>query len=146
MDDKDIRWTQRFSNYRKALAKLSAAVVNGDVDSYSDLEKEGLVKRFEYTYELAWKTLQDLLREKGYPDIAGPTPVIQQAFQDGYIKNGKDWMNMKKSREITTHTYDEDAVNDIVKKIIEVYYDLLNALEIRLEEERSGKQKPLSKQ
>lgn len=44
---------------------------------------QGLIKAFEYTYELSWKTLQDLLRDKGYNNIAGPKPVIMQSFQDG---------------------------------------------------------------
>ena len=101
MENKDTRWTQRFSSFRRVFVKLSQAVINEEVDTYSDLEKEGLVQRFEYTYELAWKTLQDFLREKEYPELAGPTPVIQQAFQDGYIEDGTYWMEMKKSREIT---------------------------------------------
>lgn len=75
MQHQDIRWQQRFANYQKALQKLTAVVgviqQNG-LASLSELEVEGLIQRFEYTYELAWKTLQDLLRANGYLDIAGP--------------------------------------------------------------------------
>jgi len=98
MEDKDIRWTQRFSNYRKALAKLSAAVVNEDVDSYSDLEKEGLVKRFEYTYELAWKTLQDFLREKG------PNARYSTSFS-GWLHQKWNRLDEYEEVERNYHTY-----------------------------------------
>lgn len=52
----------------------------------SKLEEEGLIQRFEYTFELAWKCLQDLLAERGYANVRGPGPVIEQAFQDGIIR------------------------------------------------------------
>jgi hypothetical protein len=52
------------------------------------MEQQGLIKAFEYTFELSWKTLQDLLKHKGYRDILGPRPVIEQSFQDGYINDG----------------------------------------------------------
>src|SRR4051812_49245797 len=97
----DIRWQQRFANYRKALAKLSEVVTGRSYETLSDLEKEGLVQRFEYTFELAWKTLQDLLIYKGYQDISGPNPVLQQSLKDGYISDEKHWREMKKSRELT---------------------------------------------
>ncbi len=141
--DKDIRWEQRFSNYKKALGKLEAAAKVREYDSLSELEKEGLIQRFEYTFELAWKTLQDLLEHKGYQDIAGPNPVLEQALKDGYIKNEKQWRNMKKSRELTSHTYNSETADDIAENIVAEYYQLLKDLELRLEEERGGKQKQI---
>ena len=140
MDSTDIRWIQRFSNYKKALAKLEQVVTDKDLDDLSELEKEGLIQRFEYTFELAWKTLQDLLEYKGYRDIAGPNPVLEQALKDGYLQNEKGWRNMKKSRELTSHTYNSKTAEDIAEDIVEEYYNLLKALEKRLEEERGGKQ------
>jgi hypothetical protein len=80
MAEKDIRWEQRLSNFRKALAKLEEGIHTLKTEPLSELEKEGLIQRFEYTYELAWKTLQDLFKFKGYQDIAGPNPTLQQAF------------------------------------------------------------------
>jgi len=52
------------------------------------MEEQGLIKAFEYTYELAWKTLQDLLNYKGYSNIVGPRPVLEQSFRDGYLHDG----------------------------------------------------------
>ncbi len=65
MSEKDVRWKHRFSNYKKALDKLREALGEYD-DEMTGLEKEGMIQRFEYTFELAWKTLQDLLYERGY--------------------------------------------------------------------------------
>ena len=138
MFEKDIRWEQRFSNFRKALIKLEEAVETGRLHPLSDLEKEGLIQRFEYTYELAWKTLQDLLRYKGYTDIAGPVPVISQAFQDGYIENGPLWIQMKKARDLSSHTYDEGTADGIAVNIVTAYFQDFKALEQRLERERNA--------
>jgi nucleotidyltransferase substrate binding protein (TIGR01987 family) len=136
MENKDIRWIQRFQNYRKALASLSEAV-EIDVDLLSHLEKAGLIQMFEMTYELAWKTLQDLLRDRGNPDIAGgPSVIFAKAFEEGYIKDEDGWMELKKSREMTSHTYNEEAANEIAKNIIEEYHGLFIQLETRLQLEK----------
>jgi len=131
-EKKDIRWIQRFRNLQKAFLKLKEAV---EEESLTELEKEGLIQRFEYTYELAWKTLQDLLEERGYVGIKGPVPVLQQAFQDGYILNGEEWMKLKKSRENTSHTYNKEVAEEIVQNVIDSYYPLFQELITRLEKE-----------
>ena len=143
MENKDIRWEQRFANFKKALGKLGEVAAHKSIDELSELEKEGLIQRFEYTYELAWKTLQDLLLEKGYLDISGPNPVIEQAFKDGYMKHSEAWKKMKQARNLTSHTYNSETAEDIAESIIVSYYDLFIELEERLEEERSGRQSNL---
>lgn len=134
MSKLDIRWKQRFANYQKALAKLQDALEQFDEDM-TDLEKEGMIQRFEYTYELAWKTLQDLLYERGYTDIKGPTLVLQQALRDTYITEEEGWRKMKAARELTSHTYDEHTANTIVMAIRDTYFNLLVALQKKLVEE-----------
>ncbi len=133
MNDNDIRWIQRFDNFRKAFSQLDRFI---QVEKLNEMEEQGLIKAFEYTYELSWKTLQDLLKEKGYKDIVGPKPVIEQSFQDGYIADGKGWMRMHLSRNLTSHTYDEDTAMEIITNIRLEYFGLLKALKIRLEEEK----------
>lgn len=134
MGKQDIRWIQRFSNYRKALEKLADAIGEYD-DDMSELEKEGLIQRFEYTFELAWKTLQDLLFHRGYTDVKGPTPVLKQALADGYITKEKLWRKMKEAREMTSHTYDEDRANEIVDRVALEFLNPLLELKKRLDEE-----------
>ncbi len=133
MASTDIRWIQRFSNYEKAFGQLSKYVDRQDLN---ELEKQGLIKAFEYTYELAWKTLQDLLKEKGYKDVVGPKPVIEQSFQDGYIENGEGWLKMHNSRNLTSHTYNEETAEEIIEKIQSEYFALLNDLHLRLQAEK----------
>ena len=138
--NKDIRWQQRFINFNKAFTQLSKFIEHEELN---EMEEQGLIKAFEYTYELSWKTLQDLLRDKGYNQIAGPKPVIEQSFQDGYISNGKGWMRMHQSRNLASHTYDEETAVEIIEGIRSEYFYLLQDLIIRLEEEKASSQKNL---
>ncbi len=134
MDNKDIRWIQQFNNYKKALARLTKAV---DIAFMSDLEKAGLIHYFEMTYDLAWKTLQDLLREKQRPNSnGGPTVIITQALEDGYIENGEAWKALKKARETTSHEYDQEVADEIVDSIVYTFHDLFIQLETRLQLEK----------
>jgi len=128
----ETRWRQRYANFQKALAQLEIAV---DIDEYNDLEREGMIQRFEYTIELGWKTLQDLLAAKGYEEVKGPKPVIKQAFQDGYIIDGDAWLEMWDSRTKANHTYDEETAIEIADKIKNEYYFLLDDLDKKLAKE-----------
>ncbi|HOT15952.1 MAG TPA: nucleotidyltransferase substrate binding protein [Bacteroidales bacterium] len=133
MDNKkDIRWQQRFINFNKAFKQLERFMEH---DNLNEMEEQGLIKAFEYTYELSWKTLQDLLKEKRYIDIVGPKPVIEQSFQDGYITDGHGWMKMHVSRNLSSHTYDQQTANEIISGIKNEYFILLKNLVLRLDEE-----------
>ncbi len=121
----DIRWIQRFNNFKKAFDQLASAV---DMGSYSDLEREGLIQRFEYTYELAWLTIKDYMEDQGYQNITGSKDSIRQALQAGLITNADEWMEMIESRKLTTHTYDMETAKEIAEKIISDYYNMFGAL------------------
>ena len=138
INDQDIRWLQRLSNYNKAFLQLKSFI---NQDQLNEMEEQGLIKSFEYTYELSWKTLQDLLKYKGYQGIIGPKPVIEQSFQDGYILDGKAWMRMHQSRNMTSHTYDQKTAEKIVKNIKLDYFELFQNLRDQLNIEKS-KTKP----
>ncbi len=117
----EIRWKQRFVNYEKAFKQLSVAV-----EKYSnnppDIIKEGIIQRFEFTHELAWKVLKDYLEYEGHLNIAGSRTATREAFNIGIIKEGKIWMNMIESRNITVHAYDEKILKVEFEKIINEYY------------------------
>jgi len=123
MVSKDIRWQQRFSNYTKALNKLKEAVELTKQRELSDLEKQGLIQGFEYTHELAWNTLKDFLAERGNNEIYGSRDATRTAFALGIITDGDVWMNMIKSRNQTSHTYNEDVANQIIGMITESYFN-----------------------
>lgn len=119
MNEKEIRWRQRFVNFEKAYRQFHAAIV--EFEKLSVLEKEGLVQRFEYTFELAWKTLKDYLESQ---EVAAsfPREVIKSAFHYGLIIDGDTWMDMLEKRNLLSHTYDEERFNIALKKINEEYY------------------------
>lgn len=120
-----IRWEQRFSNYQKALEQLEEFIEKGNL---SKLEKQGLIKAFEYTYELAWNTMKDFLEDRGQTGIYGSRDVIRKAFRFDLIRDGKNWMEMIKDRNRTSHSYDEDIANSIAERISTVYYMLFENL------------------
>ena len=125
----DIRWQQRFSNYQKALGQLQEAVELSQQRELSRLEKQGLIQAFEYTHELAWKTLKDFLEFKGSTEqIYGSKDATRLAFSYELIDDGQEWMNMIKSRNLTSHTYDEETVNQIVDVILGSYIFQFEAL------------------
>ena len=128
----DIRWIQRLSNYSKALKRLSDAIRLAAERPLTDLEKQGLIQAFEFTHELAWKTLKDLLEHRGNTEIYGSRDATRQAFQLGLIENGQIWMDMIKSRNQTSHTYDEKTAEEICSAVIEYYFIELTCLEQRL--------------
>ena len=132
--ESDIRWQQRFINFNKAFSQLERFMQE---KSLNEMEELGLIKAFEYTYELSWKTLQDLLKEKGYTDVVGPKPVIEQSFQDRYIVDGKGWMRMLVSRNLISQTYDEETAEEIVRSIRSEYFHLLKSLQERLQDEKN---------
>jgi nucleotidyltransferase substrate binding protein (TIGR01987 family) len=140
MSTTPTRWEQRFSNYTRAVEKLKQAVEESGTKELSELEVEGMIQRFEYSYELAWKTLQDFLKFKGFSDIAGPNDVLKTAFEAGYIHDAEAWRRLKKSRELTSHTYDEATSSDIAEAIKSEYYLMFDQLYQTLNDERNATQ------
>ncbi len=144
MSNEDIRWIQRFNNYRKALARLGEAVALAEERDLSDLEQQGLIQGFEFTFDLAWKTLQDYLRHHKRPnDNGGPNVIIEQALADGIIKGDEVWKAMKKSRDLTSHSYDGETADDIAENILDAYHGLFIQLETRLQLEKINEEKNL---
>lgn len=131
MNRKEIRWRQRYQNLERAYKQLDEAMSR--VEQLSNLEKEGLIQRFEYTFELAWKTLKDYLESQevtaGYP-----REVIKSAFHYGLIKDGEVWMDMLEKRNLMAHTYDEARLKMAVDKIKNEYYDALKQAYLDLSE------------
>ncbi len=125
MEQEDIRWKQRFSNYQKALGQLEKFIAKGDLN---ELEEQGLVQAFEYTYELAWNVMKDYFTyEQADENITGSRDAIRLAFKRGLIIDGENWMDMIVSRVKSSHTYNEDTASEIVGKILHTYFELFEA-------------------
>ncbi|OGV26602.1 MAG: nucleotidyltransferase [Legionellales bacterium RIFCSPHIGHO2_12_FULL_37_14] len=118
----DIRWHQRLNNYTKALAQLSAAVLLAQSRPLSLLEKQGLIQGFEFTHELAWNVIKDYLFFQGQSNITGSRDATREAFNKNLITQGEVWMEMIKSRNQTSHTYNQIVADEIVDQILKQYY------------------------
>lgn len=130
----DIRWKQRFLNYKKALLLLRNAVELNAQRSLSDLEKQGLIQSFEYCHELAWNVLKDFFEYQGKTSIMGSRDATREAFSRNLLTDGETWMDMITSRNLSSHTYDEKIANVIVERIIVLYYPLFIELQDRMQE------------
>ena len=135
MTEQDIRWLQRFSNFRKAFNQLDSAVQLSEERELSDLEKQGLIQAFEYTYELSWNMIRDYFRWQGNTGITGSRDAIREAFANGLIEDGDGWMRMLKDRNRTSHTYNEETAQEILKNILQLYHPLFVALQTRMADE-----------
>jgi nucleotidyltransferase substrate binding protein (TIGR01987 family) len=114
----DIRWKQRFENYSKAFLELSADVALRQSRELSRLEEKGLIQSFEVVHELAWNVLKDYLEDvAGTTGLLGSKDSTREAFKRGLIADGEVWMDMIKSRNLTSHVYDEATVRKIADDI-----------------------------
>lgn len=122
----DIRWKQRFRNLDKALASLTAAGPALAADPGNVLMQAGIIQMFEFTFELAWKTLKDYLESEGF-QVSSPKATLRQAVQCGYIADGELWMEALQCRNTTTHTYDEQFAAQVADDITRRYTPMLRA-------------------
>ena len=130
----DIRWKQRFQNFEKAYLLLNE-IADRDIDSFSQLEKEGVVQRFEIIIELSWKVLKDYLENEGYDNVKNGKQAIRQAFQDEIITDAEGWMKALQQRNLTSHTYDDDILDETVTFIIDEFYPIVRDLYQKLKQE-----------
>jgi nucleotidyltransferase substrate binding protein (TIGR01987 family) len=149
----DIRWEQRLSNYRKALRKFVKAVnvvaenVSGGSTAsntaINEILKEGLIQRFEYTHQLAWNVMKDYAEYQGNNEVGGSRDATREAFKIGLISDAEGWMDMIKSRNENSHTYNEETANSIIGKIINQYHPLFLTFNQHMETLRTGRQQGL---
>lgn len=153
--EQGIRWEQRFSNFVKALRKLSQAVeyikhnfidedepIDDSDKGYvlDEMIKEGLIQRFEYTHELAWNVMKDYATYQGNTNVGGSRDATREAFQLKLVSDGKIWMDMIGSRNKTSHTYNEETADEIYSKIMNGYYPAFLEFQKNMEAKRSGEQ------
>jgi nucleotidyltransferase substrate binding protein (TIGR01987 family) len=122
--EKDIRWKQRFQNFEKAYKFFKDSL---EKDSLTELEEAGLVQTYEFTFELAWKTLKDYLEDKQI-EVKFPREVIKEAFKYELITDGETWMDMLGKRNLMAHTYDEEKATLALKLIKEKYAKAITQL------------------
>ena len=131
MENSDIRWKQRFINFEKAFLLFKQGIEEyGNTDI--DIVKEGIIQRFEFTHELAWNVMKDYLVYEGIAGITGSRSATREAFSQGLITNGSEWMKMLETRNITVHAYDDDVLQRHFIKIKGIYYPLIEEFYLKM--------------
>lgn len=126
----DIRWKQRFANYKKATTQLEEFIEKGELNKF---EVQRLIQCFEYTFELAWKTMKDYLEQEGF-EVKSPRGTIQTAFQTQLITDGHIWIDALEKRNLMARTYDEEVAKEAEQLIKQKYYPVIKELLNKLEE------------
>jgi nucleotidyltransferase substrate binding protein, HI0074 family len=127
MTDQSPRWNYRFANFRRSFGLLREALERDE--PLSQLEKEGLIQRFEYCTELAWKTMKDYLESEGLVlDQITPRTVVRSAFEAGLIRQGEAWQKTLDARNLMSHTYDFAVFEQVIADIRASYFGAFDEL------------------
>lgn len=140
MSKETTRWLQRLNNFEKALNELQEEVELVSIKTPSRLEKKGVIQSFEIVQELAWKVIKDFFTIQGNTDIYGSRDAFQMAFKAGIIEDGKSFMESIKSRNLTSHTYDESVSEDIFTDIVEKYSIAFEQLRLSMIAEKAKRE------
>ena len=128
--NKNIRFTQRFENYKNSLSVLEKSIL---IKKPSEIEKAGIVQLFEVTFELAWKLFKDYLKINGIV-INSPREAIKHAAQEGLIENGRLYLKMLDERNSSAHLYDEAMITKLQEKVKEQFVPALLLLKTKCEQ------------
>lgn len=132
------RWMYRFDNYKRAFVLLREAMEIMQERELTQLEKEGVIQRFEYTWELAWKLLKDCLDAEGVVlERITPAAVLRAAFEAKIISNGEGWMKALDARNKMSHTYNLKKFEEVIKDIQQHYINLFDDLHFKMLENLS---------
>jgi nucleotidyltransferase substrate binding protein (TIGR01987 family) len=129
----DIPWRQRFANFCQALDQLETFFQPPELN---ERERQGLIKAFEYCFELGWNTLRDLLLAEGNADLIGSRDTLRLAFRVGLIRDGESWLRMVQDCNLTSHTYNrvtaEQVSGQVAQRYLPCFQELRQTLELRL--------------
>lgn len=124
------RFAQKKEDYNNALNRL----IEATQEEPTDVVIDGVLHRFEFTFELAWKLVKSYLEYLGIVETSGsPRETIQNGFKQGIINDGEEWINMMISRNNLSHIYDEKISREIYNKIKDRYISLFVELKVKLE-------------
>lgn len=121
---------QKIENYHHAVAQLEQAVAVYSNDQGDSLYRDGLIQRFEFTVELAWKSLKEYLEDQGSVlAVAAPRAVLKDAYAAGVIMDAEIWDEIIRSRNVTSHVYDEQTAIEVAEKVCNTYLPVLKKLD-----------------
>lgn len=123
----------KLSNFKNALQRLKEAVEQLEQNDTNDLLRDGLIQRFEFTYELAWKATREYLKELGIVDRNSPKTVFKEAYAQKIIIDETNWLLMLKDRNTMSHMYSKELSQEIARRIVDNYHRAFELLLIELE-------------
>lgn len=122
----DNRWYEKLDDFTRALKRLGESIDESIENETSTTLKDGVIQRFEFSYEICWKLIKYFLEYEGIESAKSPRSTFREAFSYGLIEDGEDWIDMLNDRNLTSHVYDEYLANEIYEKIKNKYFDMLN--------------------
>ena len=121
---------QKIENYHHAMAQLEEAVAVYSRDRGDSLYRDGLIQRFEFTVELAWKSLKEYLEDQGTVlSITSPRAVLKDAYAAGVIMDADVWDEIIRSRNVTSHVYEEKTAIEVADRVCNTYLPVLKKLD-----------------
>lgn len=121
------KFTEKLSKFSDAIKRLEEALKEYDKYQITS-SRDGVIQRFEFCTELAWKSTREYMLAQGYVDINSPKSVMKQAYADNLIDDDQAWLALLYARNLTSHIYDENTANDIFDDIKNKYLTLLKQL------------------
>ncbi len=118
----EIRWIQRLENYQKAFSQLENAILTHKKRKLNELEKQGLIQAFEYTFELAWNLMRDYFIYQGITEIRGSRDAVKTAFKYGLIEDNQIWFEIITARNLSSHTYNQTLAEELIENICKKFY------------------------
>jgi nucleotidyltransferase substrate binding protein (TIGR01987 family) len=115
------KYVAKFTNFQNALQRLKEAVKELNQLNASEVIRDGVIQRFEFTYELAWKTTKVYLEDIGIVEVNSPKAVIKEAYVQKLLGDEKNWLLMLKDRNMTSHMYKEEMAEEIAGRISNLY-------------------------
>lgn len=115
------KFETKLANFKNAQERLLEAVKEFKQPDASDVVRDGVIQRFEFTYELAWKTIKVYLEDVGIVDVNSPKAVIKEAYTQKLLTDEKNWLLMLNDRNLTSHMYKEEMAKEIAERISSYY-------------------------
>ena len=134
MEEKQPKWIERLEVFRNAIARLNEVIEISKQRSLNQFERDSLIKRFEFSYEMAWKLMMSYEKDNGVIGILGSKDVVRQAFSMSLIDNGEAWLEMIDDRNKTSYLYDEEMAIDVIDAITHTYFPLFQELLLKMEQ------------
>lgn len=134
MEERQPRWLERLSTFKNAIARMAEVIAITKQRALNPFERDSLIKRFEFSYEMAWKLMMSYEKENGITGLVGSKDVVRQAYSMSLIDNGEAWLEMIDARNKTSHIYDEEMAVDVIDEIINTYHPLFQELEKKMDQ------------